>query len=121
MMLNKIKNLFSSKRVSDIEKLTIILAERNEKLSFKLKNLTMKWENTQKQLDRFQSVINVGVDWGHFGTSWAVVCIQGKPEYVNFIHLTKTEAHSIKSFLRPFEKRNITFDSPVHVPRKIFV
>jgi len=45
--------------------------------------------------------------------SWAVVCINGKPEYVKFVDLSGKDARSIHDFLRRFEGTNMTIDSPI--------
>lgn len=60
----------------------------------------------------YQSITNVGVDVDSNGHSWAVVCIEGKPEYVNFVDLTGAEARYIKSFINRFNKKKVIVDSP---------
>ncbi|UGO51018.1 hypothetical protein PQE70_gp165 [Bacillus phage vB_BanS_Nate] len=44
--------------------------------------------------------------------SWAVVCINGKPEYVNFVTLRHSEAHQIMHYLKHFDKGSVLLDTP---------
>ena len=60
----------------------------------------------------YQSITNVGVDVDHNRHSWAVICIDGRPEYVNFVDLTGAEARDIKSFINRFNKKKVMVDSP---------
>ena len=60
----------------------------------------------------YQSITNVGVDVDYNKHSWAVICIDGKPEYVNFVDLTGAEARDIKSFINRFNKKKVMVDSP---------
>ena len=52
----------------------------------------------------YQSITNVGVDVDYNRHSWAVICIDGRPEYVKFVDLTGAEARDIKSFVNQFSK-----------------
>jgi hypothetical protein len=60
-------------------------------------------------------LIDIGVDV-HYKEphSWAVICIQGKPEYIKFINLGRDNktAKEIMMWLRQFEGSNIIIDSP---------
>lgn len=60
------------------------------------------------------SITDVGVDVGFHSEdhSWAVVCIQGRPEYVKFIPLEHRDAVDILRFLKQFEYSNRVVDSP---------
>lgn len=60
------------------------------------------------------SVCDVGVDVGFHGDdhSWAVVCIQGKPEYVKFVPLGHNDARDVLHFLKRFQYSNRVIDSP---------
>ena len=60
----------------------------------------------------YQSITNVGVDVDRNGHSWAVICIDGRPEYVKFVNLTGAEARDIKSFVNQFGKKKVMVDSP---------
>jgi len=44
--------------------------------------------------------------------SWAVVCINGQPQYVNFLTLRNHEAHEIMRYLRHYDKGSVVVDSP---------
>lgn len=60
----------------------------------------------------YQSITNVGVDVDYNKHSWAVICIEGKSEYVKFVDLTGAEARDIKSFVNQFGKKKAVVDSP---------
>ena len=60
----------------------------------------------------YQSITNVGVDVDYNKHSWAVICIEGKSEYVKFVDLTGAEARNIKSFVNQFGKKKAVVDSP---------
>lgn len=56
---------------------------------------------------------NISADiYTHEPISWAVISIQGKPEYVRFISLSHRDMREIHSFLKMFERTNRTIDSP---------
>lgn len=59
--------------------------------------------------------IDVGVDVGFHGDdhSWAVICIDGKTEYVKFLPLTGSTAREVLAFLKRFEYSNSITDSPI--------
>ena len=61
----------------------------------------------------YQSITNVSVDVDYHGkNSWAVICIDGHPEYVKFVDLSGSEARDIENFLKRFERSNVVVDSP---------
>ena len=60
----------------------------------------------------YQSITNVGVDVDYNRHSWAVICIDGRPEYVKFVDLTGAGARDIKSFVNKFGKKKAVVDSP---------
>ena len=60
----------------------------------------------------YQSITNTGIDVDYNRHSWAVICIDGHPEYVKFVDLTGVEARDIKSFINQFGKKKVVVDSP---------
>ena len=60
----------------------------------------------------YQSITNVGIDVDYNRHSQAVICIDGRPEYVRFVDLTGAEARDIKSFVNQFGKKKAVVDSP---------
>jgi hypothetical protein len=69
-------------------------------------------KNAQEMVSR---LVDVGVDV-HYKEphSWAVICIQGKPEYIKFVNLCNDNktARDIMKWLKQFEGSNKTIDSP---------
>lgn len=85
-----------------------------------IKFMKLQCKNTLNEVNEMKSlhqrITNVGVDVDYHGkNSWAVVCIDGHPEYVKFVDLKESEARDIENFLRRFERSNIVVDSPVRV------
>jgi len=46
------------------------------------------------------------------GRSWAIIVINGKPEYVRFVEMGSRELSHIRDFLKMFEGTNMTIDAP---------
>lgn len=87
-----------------------------------LKELRKEKNKAKKQSATIQRILDgmdVSVDVSHnahyYSASWAVVSIQGKPDYIKFMNLGNSDARHIASFLRQFEKaRNIKIDADPH-------
>lgn len=97
--------------------------ELNEKLT----NLHGKYDHNNRQLSRVeksnQEVLsqnefilkqfNIAADiYPNENLSWAVISIQGKPEYVRFVNLSNRDMREIHNYLKQFEGTNRTIDSP---------
>lgn len=85
-----------------------------------IKSMKLQCKNTLNEVNKikslYQQITNVGVDVDYYGkNSWAVICIDGHPEYVKFIDLKESEARDIRNFLRGFEKSNVVVDSPFRI------
>ena len=83
------------------------------------RDATRACKNAIKLVDECQrlmnSIVDVGTDVGFFSEdhSWAVVCIQGKPEYVKFVPLNHQDARQVLDFLKHFQYSNKVIDSPL--------
>lgn len=44
--------------------------------------------------------------------SWAVICVDGKPEYVKFVSLTNRETREVMEYLSRFDRGSRIWDSP---------
>lgn len=71
-------------------------AEHNELLEKKIRDINETVKNT----------INIGVDVNYKSDSWAVICIKGKPERVEFINLNNCNINEILSFLNQYKVSN---------------
>ena len=85
------------------------------------RTLESKVVKLEKEVEFLNSLVKIGVDIHFRSDSWAVVCINGKAEYVNFFVLKDMDAREIKSFLRKFDNRNITLDLPRGYTRELFM
>lgn len=64
--------------------------------------------------DLLVNQFNISADINHYENhSWAVISIQGKPEYVRFVNLSNQDIRSIYMYLKQFEGTNRTVDSPI--------
>lgn len=75
--------------------------------------------NAEKEVEECRRLItqlvDIGVDVG-FHTeehSWAVICIEGHPEYVKFLPLNHGDARDVLRFLKQFEYSRQIIDSPI--------
>ena len=61
-----------------------------------------------------EQLMDVGVDVGFKSDehSWAVICIQGHPEYVKFMPLAHQDVYHVMQFLKQFQYSNRVVDSP---------
>lgn len=61
-----------------------------------------------------EQLMDVGVDVGFESDehSWAVICVQGHPEYVKFMPLAHQDAYHVMQFLKQFQYSNRVVDSP---------
>jgi len=86
------------------------LKEEMSLLRKRIDSLERELHTTENRIKALEDLVQVGVDINIYGESWAVVCINGKPEYVNFIRIRDDEAHKIFRFFKSFEKKCI--DAP---------
>ena len=104
-----------------------------EKYKAKLKRKLADWlgitslENqlrtTTNDVNTLNSLVKCGVDvhLHQHHSSWAVVCLAGKTEYVNFVRLDDKSAKDVRDFLRNFRERNCLLDIPNQsIPREVF-
>lgn len=63
----------------------------------------------------YNQITDVAVDVGFHDSehSWAVVCVEGRPEYVKFIPLSRADARTVMNFLRQFQYSQLIVDSPL--------
>lgn len=138
-MFNKIKNKIKEKLISflDIDMLIDLLLEtqqvNNERLlpletKSKLHGQVLKKhdEKIHALHDTLSSVVSIGSDIAYHssGSSWAVVCIEGKHNVVKFINLNSRDARDILHFLKHFEAGRHVHDTPSMLrneAKKLFV
>ncbi|MDC7248618.1 MAG: hypothetical protein PQJ49_01705 [Sphaerochaetaceae bacterium] len=76
-----------------------------------------------QEIENLKSLVNVGVDVHLHNPreNWAVICIQGKPDYVKFVHLGERDIKEIQRFLRNFDSKNVTIDTPMYLDKRRFL
>lgn len=82
------------------------LSEFHKSFSDKNKHLQTQLASLEKDVSLFKSTCDIGVDVHQRTDSWAVVCIAGKKEYVNFVRLDSRDARNVMYFLKRFENSN---------------
>jgi hypothetical protein len=115
---NKLKNWLFQSDINDINKKINELSQKYKIALLSLENVQNAYRDMTDLLRDSQriinSVIDVGTDIG-FKTdnhSWAVICVQGKPEYVKFMPLEHKDTKEIMEFLKHFQYSNRIIDSP---------
>lgn len=117
----KIQNFLG---VTDLYKKYKSLEDRFNRLEIKFNNIQTTLNNavsTNKDVlnknEYIMSYFNLSADIypSQRGESWAVISIQGKPEYVKFVNLSNSDMREINAFLRRFERTNRTIDTPMGI------
>jgi protease II len=109
------KNWIKKKLISflGIDLLERDMKQENNKLKSELNKLKSLNEKIIEENNFLIKQFNISADINHYENhSWAVISIQGKPEYVKFINLSDQDMRSIHMFLKQFERTNRTIDSP---------
>lgn len=110
-----IKNwLFASEiqRINNMEKSIEDAVHRFRMASVQLDDAEKEVEECRRLITQ---LVDIGVEVGFHSDdhSWAVICIEGHPEYVKFLPLTHKDAHGILNFLKQFQYSKQIIDSPI--------
>lgn len=72
-------------------------------------------EETEECRKLMTQILDIGVDVGFHSDdhSWAVICIEGHPEYVKFLPLNGKDTMEILRFLNRFKYSRQVIDSPI--------
>lgn len=106
-----------------------MLKKYKAKLKLKIANwlgitaIDAKLQSTINDVSMIRSLIRCGVDvhLHQDHSSWAVVCLAGKVEYVNFVRLDDKSARDVRDFLKNFRERDCILDMPSpSIPRDVF-
>lgn len=107
---------------SDIDALKNEIDESNTTLKIAQSNcndatrqLKISTQQNEEMKRMYNQIIDVAVDVGFHDEnhSWAVVCVEGRPEYVKFIPLSGADARTVMNFLRQFQYSRLIVDSPL--------
>lgn len=79
------------------------------------RQLKISTQQNEEMKKMYNQIIDVAVDVGFHDEnhSWAVVCVEGRPEYVKFIPLSGADARTVMNFLRQFQYSKLIVDSPL--------
>jgi len=68
----------------------------------------------KEHIRKIESLVQVGVDIHVKGESWAVICIAGKPEYVQFRRLRQQDARYLQELLKAMRQNygSVAVDAP---------
>lgn len=72
-------------------------------------------QQNEEMKKMYNHITDVAVDVGFHDSehSWAVVCVEGRSEYVKFIPLSGADARTVMNFLRQFQYSKLIVDSPL--------
>lgn len=112
--MSKIKKILGITALEDKLKrfmsTTNTYTEKQDSVNERLLNRTILLENRVKELE---SLIRVGVDVHMYGgRSWAIVCVSGHPEFVQFVDLDQRDAREITQFISKYDRKNVCVDLP---------
>lgn len=97
-----------------IDSLEENLKQENRKLKSELIELKSLNKKIIEDNDSLIKQFNISADISHYENhSWAVISIQGRPEYVKFVNLSNQDMRDVHMFLKRFERTNRTIDSPL--------
>lgn len=67
----------------------------------------------EEKYTTLEKTLNLGVDIAiRDHDSWAVICVQGRTDYVKFLKLPSNDIREIQLFLRKFQMANQIVDAP---------
>lgn len=109
------------KSLSNAEKEIMDLKSDNKIINQELDSLRQKYLKSTSQYNSLMELVDLGIDVNRFSergpTSWAVVCLAGKIEYMKFYVLGHNEMAEIHKFLKPYDEANRVVDAASHVKR----
>jgi len=108
-MLEKIRLRLYNWLIGDV---ILSILKENEKMNQLIKQQGIGYNQVMKDLNLVKSNCNIGVDVHERSDSWAVVCVNGNKDYVNFVRLSSEDAREVRCFLKRFEKSNVTVNVP---------
>lgn len=73
------------------------------------------------QIGNLLSLVEIGVDVNierKRGRGWAVICLNGKSDYVKFVDLAEKDIRGIRDFISSYEGTKKTIDAPPFIYSK---
>lgn len=70
----------------------------------------------ESKVELLYKSLNVGIDIHYKTDSWAVICLNGNPCYLNLVRLGRKDIREIHDFIKQYERhgtRNFFIDHPV--------
>ena len=100
-------NLSEIERLESLIKLEKITREGTDRLLKENVEVTSILQNT------IRNVVSVGADIYPYdrNRSWAVVCVEGNPNIVKFVDLSRQETRYVMDFLKQFEGSRMCVDA----------
>lgn len=101
-----------------IEKYIILIIEKHYKDKFlniecRLSDHRRFIQANGEDISTLFKSIHVGADIHYKGRSWAVVCVEGKPNIVKFIDLGRDDYRRVLDFLRSYEQSRRVYNVPL--------
>jgi hypothetical protein len=74
----------------------------------------------QFDLAQLRSMLQVGLDVNFRSPSWAIICIQGRSDYIKLVTLPDRDIQRIRQFLHQFDRENVAIDLPYGMHKDLF-
>lgn len=111
-MFSKILNFIKFKKKNKTEEAFKKMKKEIHSLENELSSFKKEFNLLNNRIKLLENTIEIGVDVSFIRhNSWAVICLNGKPEYVQFFQLPSNEIREIQQFLKPYSKKAIV-DAP---------
>lgn len=93
-----------------------------DELKLSIDTLNIENNSLKKRIEILEKTINISADINihERDTNWMVISIHGKADYVSFMRLPESDLRDISSFMRQFERNNITMDLPYMMSKDQF-
>jgi len=104
------------KKILGIDKLESIIYQLEKDIISKERanQLEVSLKRSLNDVENIKSLFDVGLDIGmnDYHNNWAVICCNGRPEYVRFIDLKGKDIIELKRFVSRFDSSKVHIDSP---------
>lgn len=100
---------------NEIDESTTTLRFATNNCNEAVRQCQISTQQNEEMKKMYNHITDVAVDVGFHDSehSWAVVCVEGRSEYVKFIPLSGADARTVMNFLRQFQYSKLIVDSPL--------
>ena len=107
-----LRNWLFKKEISDINRLLTYKEQSRQYIEEARSYYQNASQSYHMAHELITNCLDVGIDHGIRSSSWAVICVKGKPETVRFMQLEARDARELTIYLKSLNGANLVFDSP---------